>query len=91
MAKDLFELAWDSKKSPSELIEEHGMKQVTDTSQIEQLIDQIILDNPKQVQKVVSNPKVIGWFVGQIMKASNGKANPKLANELVKEKLNSHL
>ena len=91
MAKDLFELAWDSKKSPSELIEEHGMKQVTDTSQIEKLIDQIILDNPKQVQKVVSNPKVIGWFVGQIMKASNGKANPKLANELVKEKLNSHL
>ena len=91
MAKELFELAWTTKKSPTVLIEEHGMKQVTDHSHIEKLIDQIILNNPQQVEKVASNPKVMGWFVGQIMKASHGKANPKVANELVAKKLASHM
>ena len=91
MAKELFDLAWTTKKSPIVLIEEHGMKQVSDHGDIEKLIDQIILNNPQQVEKVASNPKVIGWFVGQVMKASNGKANPKVANELVAKKLAKHI
>ena len=91
MAKELFDVAWTTKKSPLVLIEEHGMKQVSDHSDIEKLIDKIILNNPQQVEKVASNPKVIGWFVGQVMKASNGKANPKVANELVAKKLAEHI
>tara|TARA_B100000902_G_scaffold392415_1_gene444782 strand:- start:762 stop:1412 length:651 start_codon:yes stop_codon:yes gene_type:complete len=87
MAKSLFDLVWTTKKSPSELIDEHGMKQVTDHDHIEKIIDIIIEENPQQVEKVSSNPKIMGWFVGQVMKASNGKANPKVANQLVAKKL----
>jgi aspartyl-tRNA(Asn)/glutamyl-tRNA(Gln) amidotransferase subunit B len=63
------------------------MKQVTDTGAIEAAVDQVIADNPAQVEKAKANPKLAGWFVGQVMKATGGKANPKAVNELVSAKL----
>ena len=63
------------------------MKQVTDTSAIEAAVDQVIADNPSQVEKAKANPKLAGWFVGQVMKATGGKANPKAVNQLVAKKL----
>ena len=64
-----------------------GLRQVQDTSLIEQIVDDVIKENPAQVDKVKSNPKLIGWFVGQVMKKSEGKANPKIINKIVNEKL----
>ena len=63
------------------------MKQVTDTGAIEKAVDEIIAANPDQVAKVVAKPALAGWFVGQVMKATGGKANPKAVQELVKSKL----
>ena len=63
------------------------MKQVTETGAIEAALDQIIADNPAQVEKARVNPKLAGWFVGQVMKSTGGKANPKAVNELVQKKL----
>ena len=65
------------------------MKQVTDTGAIEKAVTEIIAANPDQVEKAKVNPKLVGWFVGQVMKATGGKANPKKVNELVSAKLNS--
>ncbi len=87
MAKELFDLVWTTNKSPTDLIEEHGMRQVTDHGHIQKLVEDLINENPQQAQKVSSNPKVVGWFVGQVMKATHGKANPKVTNALVAEKL----
>jgi aspartyl-tRNA(Asn)/glutamyl-tRNA(Gln) amidotransferase subunit B len=63
------------------------MKQVTDTGAIEAAVDQIITDNPAQVEKAKLNPKLAGWFVGQVIKATGGKANPQVVNEIVAAKL----
>ena len=63
------------------------MRQVSDTSAIQKALDKIINDNPDQVNKAKSNPKLAGWFVGQVMKSTGGKANPKMVNELVQRKL----
>ena len=63
------------------------MKQVTDTSAIEAAVDQIIADNPAQVEKAKQNPKLAGWFVGQVIKATGGKANPQVVNQIVAAKL----
>jgi aspartyl-tRNA(Asn)/glutamyl-tRNA(Gln) amidotransferase subunit B len=63
------------------------MKQVTDTGAIEAAVDQIIAGNPEQVEKAKLNPKLAGWFVGQVMKATGGKANPKAVNQIVQAKL----
>ena len=63
------------------------MKQVTDLSAIEKVVDEIIAKNPDKVDQAKANPKAIGWFVGQVMKASGGKANPQAVNELLKRKL----
>ena len=87
IAKELFEHVWKTKKSPATLIQELGLKQVTDEDFIEKLVDKIIADNPEQVEKVKQNPKILGWFVGQVMKESKGKANPKITNQLVAQKL----
>jgi aspartyl-tRNA(Asn)/glutamyl-tRNA(Gln) amidotransferase subunit B len=65
------------------------MKQVTDTGAIEKAVDEIIAANPEQVEKAKQNPKLAGWFVGQVMKATGGKANPKAVNEIVAQRLNS--
>ncbi|MHA6263923.1 Asp-tRNA(Asn)/Glu-tRNA(Gln) amidotransferase subunit GatB [Arenibacterium sp. CAU 1754] len=87
IAKDLFEIVYTEGGDPAQIVEERGMKQVTDTGAIEAALDQIIADNPAQVEKAKVNPKLAGWFVGQVMKATGGKANPKAVNELVAAKL----
>ena len=87
IAKDLFEIVYTEGGDPAKIVEERGMKQVTDTGAIETAVDQIIADNPAQVEKAKSNPKLAGWFVGQVMKATGGKANPKAVNEIVQQKL----
>ncbi len=87
IAKELFEITYTEGGDPVEIVEKRGMKQVTDTGEIEAAVDQVIADNPDQVEKAKQNPKLAGWFVGQVMKATGGKANPKAVNELVAAKL----
>jgi aspartyl-tRNA(Asn)/glutamyl-tRNA(Gln) amidotransferase subunit B len=87
IAKDLFEIVYTAGGDPDEIVEARGMKQVTDTGAIEAAVDQIIAENPEQVEKAKQNPKLAGWFVGQVMKATGGKANPKAVNEIVTAKL----
>ncbi|TPW33623.1 Asp-tRNA(Asn)/Glu-tRNA(Gln) amidotransferase subunit GatB [Martelella alba] len=87
IAKDLFEIVWNEGGDPHVLVEERGMKQVTDTGAIEKIVDEIIAANPAQVEKVKAKPSLAGWFVGQVMKASQGKANPQAVQALVKAKL----
>jgi aspartyl-tRNA(Asn)/glutamyl-tRNA(Gln) amidotransferase subunit B len=89
IAKDLFEIVWNEGGNPAEIVDARGMKQVTDTGAIEAAVDQIMADNPDQVTKAQANPKLAGWFVGQVMKATGGKANPKAVNEIIAKKLNS--
>ena len=87
MAKDLFELLWTKGGVPADVAAANGMKQVTDTGAIEAAVDAIIAANPDQVEKAKANPKLAGWFVGQVIKASGGKANPAAVNDLVAKKL----
>ncbi len=87
IAKDLFEIVYTEGGDPAEIVEARGMKQVTDTGAIEAAVDEIIAANPAQVEKAKANPKLAGWFVGQVMKATGGKANPKAVNEIVAAKL----
>ncbi len=87
IAKDVFEIAYTSGRAPAEIVETEGMKQVTDTGAIEAAVDAVIADNPAQVEKARANPKLTGWFVGQVMKATGGKANPKAVNDIVAAKL----
>ncbi|MCC5987252.1 MAG: Asp-tRNA(Asn)/Glu-tRNA(Gln) amidotransferase subunit GatB [Pararhodobacter sp.] len=87
IAKDLFEIVWNEGGDPAEIVQARGMKQVTDTGAIEAAVDEIIAANPAQVEKARANPKLVGWFVGQVMKATGGKANPKAVNEIVSAKL----
>lgn len=87
IAKDVFEIAYTQDRDPEEIVETEGMKQVTDTGAIEAALDEIIAANPAQVEKAKVNPKLAGWFVGQVMKATGGKANPKAVNQLVAQKL----
>jgi len=87
IAKDLFEIVYTEGGEPEEIVEARGMRQVTDTAAIEAAVDEIIAANPAQVDKAKQNPKLAGWFVGQVMKATGGKANPKAVNEIVSAKL----
>ncbi|WP_420859389.1 Asp-tRNA(Asn)/Glu-tRNA(Gln) amidotransferase subunit GatB [Marivivens marinus] len=87
IAKDLFEIIYTEGGDPEAIVEERGMKQVTDTGAIEAAVDEVIAANPGQVEKAQQNPKLAGWFVGQVMKATGGKANPKAVDSLVKAKL----
>jgi aspartyl-tRNA(Asn)/glutamyl-tRNA(Gln) amidotransferase subunit B len=87
MAKDLFELLWTKGGVPADVAAANGMKQVTDTGAIEAAVDAIIAANPDQVEKAKANPKLAGWFVGQVIKVSGGKANPAAVNDLVAKKL----
>ena len=87
-AKDLFEIVWTQGGDPRAIVEQRGMKQVTDLGAIETAIDDIIAGNPDKVADAKTNPKAIGWFVGQVMKSAAGKtADPKAINELLKKKL----
>ena len=87
IAKDLFDIVWTSGGNPEEIVHEKGMIQVSDISAIQKAVDTIIKANPEQVLKLEENPKLFGWFVGQVMKATDGKANPKSVNQLLKERL----
>ncbi|PWJ20421.1 Asp-tRNA(Asn)/Glu-tRNA(Gln) amidotransferase subunit GatB [Jannaschia seohaensis] len=87
IAKELFEIVYTEGGDPAEIVEARGMKQVTDTGAIEAAVDEIIAANPAQVEKAQQNPKLAGWFVGQVMKATGGKANPKAVNAVVAQKL----
>jgi aspartyl-tRNA(Asn)/glutamyl-tRNA(Gln) amidotransferase subunit B len=87
IAKDLFEIVWQEGGDPRALVESRGMKQVTDLSAIEKVVDDIIAANPDKAAQVKDKPQLLGWFVGQVMKSSGGKANPQAVNELLKSKL----
>jgi aspartyl-tRNA(Asn)/glutamyl-tRNA(Gln) amidotransferase subunit B len=87
IAKDLFEIVWAEGGDPRAIVDARGMKQVTDTGAIEKVIDEVLAANPDKVADVKTNPKALGWFVGQVMKASGGKANPQAVNALLKTKL----
>jgi aspartyl-tRNA(Asn)/glutamyl-tRNA(Gln) amidotransferase subunit B len=87
IAKDLFEILWVEDGDPRSIVEARGMKQVTDLGAIEKVIDEIIVKNPDKVADAKTNPKAIGWFVGQVMKSSGGKASPQAVNDLLKQKL----
>ena len=88
IAKDVFEIMLENNEDPEEIVEREGLKQVSDSGELEKIIDNIITNNPDQVEAVKLKPKLIGWFVGQVMKETNGKANPKLVNDLLNDKLN---
>jgi aspartyl-tRNA(Asn)/glutamyl-tRNA(Gln) amidotransferase subunit B len=87
IAKDLFEILWSEGGDPRAIVEARGMKQVTDTGAIEKAVDELIAANPDKVEQVKAKPTMLGWFVGQAMKASGGKANPQALNEILKAKL----
>jgi aspartyl-tRNA(Asn)/glutamyl-tRNA(Gln) amidotransferase subunit B len=87
IAKDLFEIVWQEGGDPRALVEARGMKQVTDLGAIEKVVDDIIAANPDKVAQARAKPQLMGWFVGQVMKSSGGKANPQAVNDLLKSKL----
>ncbi len=88
IAKDVFDIMWDSGRPAAEIVAEKGLRQITDTGEIEGIIDGIIAGGQKQVaQYKAGNAKILGWFVGQVMKATRGKANPSVVNQLLRKKL----
>ena len=87
IAKDLFDILWNEGGDPKAIVEARGMTQVTDSGAIEAMVDEVIAANPDKVEQARSNPKAIGWFVGQVMKSSGGKASPQAVNDLLKKKL----
>src|SRR6476469_2532343 len=87
IAKDLFEIVWTEGGDPRAVVESRGMKQVTDTGAIEAAVDVVIAANPDKVEQVKAKPTMLGWFVGQVMKQSGGKANPQAVNDILKAKL----
>ncbi len=88
IAKQVFEIMWQTQESPKNIVEQHGLKQVTDFSEIEKVIDAVIASSPENVAAFKSGkPKLIGWFVGQVMKETGGKASPEVVNELLMKKL----
>ena len=87
-AKDVFAIMVETGKSPETIVEEKGLKQVTDTSAIEKIVDDVIAANPDNVSAYkAGKTNLLGWFVGQVMKQSSGKANPGLVNQILKQKL----
>ena len=87
IAKDVFEIMLNTGESPASIVDANNMKQVNDLSEIESVIDKIIEINPDQVNALSEKPNLIGWFVGQVMKETQGKANPKTVNEILGKKL----
>jgi aspartyl-tRNA(Asn)/glutamyl-tRNA(Gln) amidotransferase subunit B len=87
IAKDLFEIVWSEGGDPAEIVDKRGLKQVTDTGAIEKAVDEIIAANPDKVEQVKAKPTMLGWFVGQVMKGTGGKANPAAVNDILKKKL----
>ncbi len=91
IAKDVFDLMFyegeDQGRDPADIVESKGLKQVTDMGAIEAAVDEIIANNPDKVEQAKEKPKMAGWFVGQVMQATGGKANPQAVNQLVMQKL----
>jgi len=87
IAKDLFEILWTEGGDPRALVESRGLRQVTDAGAIEKVVDDVIAANPDKVEQAKAKPSLAGWFVGQVMKASGGKANPQAVNDILKRKL----
>jgi len=87
IAKEILKILWTEGGDPREIMESRGMKQVTDLGAIEKVVDDIIKANPDKVAQAQAKPALIGWFVGQVMKSSGGKANPQSVNDLLKSKL----
>ncbi len=87
IAKDVFEIVWNEGGDPRVIVEQRGLQQVTDVSAIEALVDDIVGKNPDKLADARKNPKAVGWFVGQVMKASGGKASPQVVNDLLKKKI----
>ena len=89
IAKTVFEMMADGNQDPEKIVGEKGLKQQSDPKELEKIIDKVISDNPKNVEAYKSGKdKLFGFFVGQVMKQSNGKANPQLVNQILKKKLN---
>jgi aspartyl-tRNA(Asn)/glutamyl-tRNA(Gln) amidotransferase subunit B len=87
VAKDVLTIIWTEGGDPRDIVERRGLKQVSDVGALEKLVDEIVANNPDKVADAKANPKAIGWFVGQVMKASGGKANPQTVNALLKKRL----
>jgi aspartyl-tRNA(Asn)/glutamyl-tRNA(Gln) amidotransferase subunit B len=87
IAKDVFDIVWSEGGEPSEIVASRGLTQVTDMGAIEQAVDQVIAANPEKAEQAKAKPALAGWFVGQVMKATGGKASPQAVNDLVKKKL----
>lgn len=87
IAKDVFDIMFEEGGDPEKIVEERGLRQVSDTGAIETEIDKIIAENPDKVEQVKAKPKALGWFVGQVMQATGGKANPGVVNQILKQKL----
>jgi aspartyl-tRNA(Asn)/glutamyl-tRNA(Gln) amidotransferase subunit B len=87
IAKDVFEIIWSEGGSPSEIVEKRGLVQVTDLGAIEKAVDEIIAANPDKVEAVKAKASMFGWFVGQVMKNTGGKANPQTVNDMLRKKL----
>jgi aspartyl-tRNA(Asn)/glutamyl-tRNA(Gln) amidotransferase subunit B len=87
IAKDVFEIVWSEGGDPAQIVEQRGLRQVTDKGAIEETINAVIAANPQKVAAVKAKPAMLGWFVGLVMKSSGGKANPQTVNELLRKKL----
>jgi aspartyl-tRNA(Asn)/glutamyl-tRNA(Gln) amidotransferase subunit B len=87
IAKDVFEIVWNEGGDPRAVVEQRGLKQVTDLAALEKIVDDIVAKNADKVADAQTNPKAIGWFIGQVMKASGGKANPQAVNDLLKKRI----
>ena len=87
-AKEVFERMWENKENPRDIIENEGMKQISDINELDKIVDNIIKNNYKSVKEYQSGKdKLLGFFVGQVMKETKGQGNPKIVNQLLKEKL----
>src|SRR5262249_34777718 len=87
IAKDGFEIVWSEGGDPAQIGEKRSLRQVTDTGAMEKAVDAIIAANPEKVAAAKAKPAMLGWFVGQVMKSTGGKANPQVVNELLRKKL----
>ncbi len=87
IAKDLFEIVWTEGGDPAQIVEDRGMKQVTDLGAIEGIVDEILANNTDKAEQAKEKPGMLGWFVGQVMKASKGKANPQAVSDMLKAKI----
>ena len=87
IAKDVFEIVWSEGGDPAEIVKKRGLEQVTDSGAIEKAVDAVIAANPDKVEQAKANEKLVGWFVGQVMKVTGGKANPQAVNALLKKRL----